>query len=122
MRTEQIKHKAEIETLHREKTELRNASDKARLSGQDEIGNAENKIRELETEVLGLKERIKVKEEQLSAAERRYETVIESEKQLKEQLSKEFARVQTANNENYSLKGTLVDSQQEMDNVVSKYD
>ena len=67
-------------------------------------------------------DRLQNKEDLLKSTEKRLETAIQSEMQLKAQLNEELSRAQNVNTQNFTLKHTLVDSQQEMDTLVGKYD
>jgi len=79
-------------------------------------------LSEKEAAVRSLEERLKGKEDLLKTVEMRLDTAVKSEARLKEQLNGEIARAFTVNATNFNLKHTLVDSQQEMDSLVSRYE
>ena len=71
---------------------------------------------------MSLRDRLNNKDQQLKCTETKLESSIQSESQLKTQLNAELSRAQNINSSNFTLKHTLVDSQQEMDTLVGKYD
>lgn len=59
--------------------------------------NLESKLREQQSEVKSISDRLQNKEDLLKSTEKRLETAIQSEMQLKAQLNEELSRAQNVN-------------------------